>query len=346
MQATARRTSGFTLIELLVVVSIIALLISLLLPALSGVRDKANEQADLSDLRQHAVGGASYSSTNRDRLLNAPPAPAGDPLVAGLLGTQGSPAIAIAYQDLFPTNGWAFPQGMNTFLQFNDSSGGYNSNLSDAQLWDFYIPVLGEFMVEGEGMQMLQDVYISATDRGSADGWEAWQDSVRENSGQLPSIVNGGDDDADMFNVGSYRYSLTGMLSPRCFQVNDSNDAFLSLEDAFSDRNLATQYITYNSAANVSFPDLKVMFFGFADLSDRVAWNSLVTTSGSLNFGSSEPPGVVKVAAASQDGSAKAVVQDDVARADAEQSAGYIREVGIDLPFLLTHGGIKGRDLR
>ncbi len=52
---------GFTLIELLVVVSIIALLISILLPALSGARDAARMAACGSNLRQFGVAAFSYN---------------------------------------------------------------------------------------------------------------------------------------------------------------------------------------------------------------------------------------------------------------------------------------------
>ncbi|MEQ9453050.1 MAG: prepilin-type N-terminal cleavage/methylation domain-containing protein [Phycisphaeraceae bacterium] len=57
---TVRRQPGFTLIELLVVVSILALLIGLLLPALAQVRPVAREAECMSQLRQLAVAQYAY----------------------------------------------------------------------------------------------------------------------------------------------------------------------------------------------------------------------------------------------------------------------------------------------
>ena len=56
------RSRGFTLIELLVVISIIALLIALLLPAVKRARDAARVAVCLSNERQQAVAMATYQA--------------------------------------------------------------------------------------------------------------------------------------------------------------------------------------------------------------------------------------------------------------------------------------------
>jgi prepilin-type N-terminal cleavage/methylation domain-containing protein len=69
MKTTRTDERGFTIIEMLVVIGIIAVLLGLLLPALSSVQNRARKNTELSHLRQLHFAWMAYANDNNDSAL-------------------------------------------------------------------------------------------------------------------------------------------------------------------------------------------------------------------------------------------------------------------------------------
>ena len=77
------RHKAFTLVELLVVIAIIAMLMAILLPAMTKAREQGKRIVCLSNLRQLTIAWTAYAQMNNEKLVNGGPIAPGDLPPAG-----------------------------------------------------------------------------------------------------------------------------------------------------------------------------------------------------------------------------------------------------------------------
>ena len=107
------KRKGFTLIELLVVISIISVLLTIIIPAMSTARDQAKSAVCRTRMKQLSFGWFMYSTENVDRLMGG---------YAGIKGTNENyhPDLWYAWVE-FPQNESGIYTGYNLSTEWQDA---------------------------------------------------------------------------------------------------------------------------------------------------------------------------------------------------------------------------------
>jgi len=322
--------SGFTLIELLVSITIIAILIGLLLPAISRARRSARVTVCSVNVRNHVVASATYSTDHRNTLPNAPKTRPGDN------GIVGFPSQVFATEDR-PLNGWRFVGGIRTFDIFKPDDL-LLSDLSLSSMFELYFVVLGPYLLDGQGTQMLQDVLLSPSHGSRIENWEEWLQYDRDHGG-MPFSIESDSGPAGQFRVGSYRYTVSGVVDNIQYTYDPNTGLYGGdLLQNFLLTHVPPEMLRYNTMASITYPNQKTLFWLFHahhDISDP-GDSELPNHPGPYLTSNFVPVGTA-------DGSVRVIAP----RTDAYgwQPADGVGAFG-GVKFYLNVNGLRGRDLR
>jgi len=367
-----------TVVELIIASIAIISLIATLFTATDSTRQNARITACASNLVQHSQGTANFAAANDGAMPNAPSSPGGD--FADRFGPRGHPAFRFATTDR-PINGFAFgeegirtmghPSGPPTFLTNTDRWMNRDQSLSQ-----FYWVVLGEFMVDGTATDAMREVFHSPSDEQGRTEWDVFIEWVRnERQGAMPSLPERAGFIAPIMeghlnqlapqgiSNGSYLYPSSMFCTPEIWLHSPRNGAPVNVAlnekwghfDAAGDSVVTVenyhQVVRRNRMSDFLFPTNKVAFF-----LDRAVHNP------DIDFWFQ--PGA-RTTIAHGDGSVRVVEPAQAALAsDKQRNDGPVHKLvykgpdnpgaspfttegegAIEIPFIATYGGLRGRDL-
>lgn len=373
---THRTRTGFTLVELLIALAASISLGTTLLSTTTAARQDARVQNCVHNMKWHARGMSNYTLANDQSLPNSPPSPGGD--LEGTYGPRGQPAFRFATSDR-PINGFAFgdegirtmghPSGPPTLLSHSDPWMNADQSLSH-----FYWIPIGEFMVDGTGADAMTERFVSPADAQTRSDWDAFIAWVKnDRNDKMPVLPKPKDGSAPIAGLedtvpngisnGSYLYPSSMFCTPEIWLRNPRTSApvnptlyekwgqFEADNAELTSLDNHLRVVRRNRLNDVLFPAYKVAFF-----LDRAVHNP----EADWWF----QPGATSTIALS-DGSARAInPATDAAKANQFENLGPAltlahkgpdnpglspftsdAEGAVELPFIATWGGIRGRDL-
>ncbi len=261
------RARAFTVVDLTVAIAVIALLILIATPVIAGSRLTSRLVMDLANLWQHAVMKDNFVAANKGRMPNAPPGR--DRLPSGAnTGPAERPARYFALEG-FEHNGWTIP---GRGIQHDDVHRNYHITF-------------GDYLVEGQGVDMLQEVFISNGADPLIDVAANWEGIRSNEDGLYPAAFENTDVDgaawlssdptsdrseAWRLNPG-YRYTIAGIYGQH--ELCEDWDFWLPRRNCFHTPGIGfpwytswTFYRFFRGEAEFRLPSGKVMFYApFAD---------------------------------------------------------------------------------
>ncbi len=222
-----QRRLGFTLIELLVVISIIALLIGLLLPALSRARKAARVTVCLANLKNIGNGAANYSSEFGGIIATGTP--------PEFVDTSAGKRMGARPEFYFGPGNHPLPNWPNLGINYN-------------WMQRYYFVQMATYVAQQESNEAIyDDAFFCPDDQYYSD----WAYDVRT-------------DQQRVLNRITYLMTDAAMWSPEMFteeKIDDILDTDQLREGNGGSANANTAGRRYLPMSGVSFPDKKVYIF-------------------------------------------------------------------------------------
>jgi len=289
--SASRARAAFPLIDLLAALAALVVLAGVAIPVLAEAQRSPRLTMDLADLMEHARMKDHFVAANRGRMPSGPPGQGrvsieqeGAPDAEVHTGPPSRPSAVWGGRDLIPHNALNFPLG---------------DQASWEDTWRLYHLAFGDFAVDGQGVELLDEVFLSSGRHAVfpvREDWEAFRNAdgvsfpddfdrrIASQASALPSDLNGPPEQVRYARLaGSYRYTLTAQTGIGFRGVTAGDDFWetrveprpFSAPEFFEPiiDDLWNSYRAYVQESDFLFPSRKVMFWQmFADHNRDTTW--------------------------------------------------------------------------